>query len=226
MKKSNLFIIALGLVLMCGMTTTNIILKKEYLKIDLTDVFKNYISVESRPYSVLDISGSNGYPIEIVYKETNDIKVLRSRIGHFKSTLENDTLFVQFTGSNISREQTAQSNTPAGIIIEKSALSSVIIRNTHNRLFGFSDLNLELTLKGSSLMEINNCDLNTLKIDMKHNSRIDFLEFNTVDSLDIRMSDTSIVNLQKIDFSSINHSLADSITLVLSKETFNRILSK
>lgn len=224
MKKSNLFLITLGLIMIAGMFSTNVILKKEYQKIDLTDPYKNYVSVASPSYSVLDISGSNGYPIEIVNKKTDDIKVLRSRLHHFKSNLKNDTLYIQFTGSNISMEQSYHTKTPPGIIIEKNVLSSIIITNIHNRISNFSNQDLKLILKGNSHMEISDFHLNTMDIDVKNNSQIEFLNINTVDSLHIKMENKSIAKLQKIDFKTIKHSLSDSITFVLSKDTFNNML--
>lgn len=224
MKKSNLFLMALGLVIITGMYATNVILKKEYQKIDLTNPYKNYVSVDFSSYAVLAISGSNGYPIEIVHKKINDVKVLRSRLDHFKSILKNDTLFIQFTGSNISMEQGFHGNTPPGIIIQKNALSSIIISNTYNRVFGFSNQDLKLVLNGDSYMEISNCNLQVLEVDMKNKSQIEFLKTNTADSLNIKMANKSIARLNNIEFKTIKHSLRDSITVVLSKETFNRIL--
>ena len=224
MKKSNLYILGLVLVIITGMFASNSILKEEYQKIDLTDPYKNYLSVKSESYTVLDISGSNGYPIEIVHKKKNDIKVLRSRLNHFKKTLRNDTLFIKFTGSNIPLLQRYNTSTPAGIIIEKNILTDIISTNTHNRMSGFSNQDLKLNLLGNSLIEISDCDLNNMLIDMKNKSQIDFSSMNTVDSLNLIMANTSIASLQKIDFKTINHSLSDSITLVLSKSVFKNIL--
>ena len=214
MKKSNLYIMTLCIVIIAGMYATNIILTKEYQKIDLTDPYKNYVSVAIAPYKVLAISGSNGYPIEIVHKKTNDIKVLRSRLNHFKSTLRNDTLFIQFTGSNIPMQQRFITNTPAGIIIEKNVLVDIISTNTHNRVSGFSSQDLKIHLKGNSLMEISNCNIQTMQIEMLHKSQIDFSNMNTVDSLDLKMANSAIASLQKIAFRTIHPTLKDSITIV------------
>lgn len=226
MKKSNLFITVFGLIILFGMIATNMVLKKEYQKIDLSDPFKNYISITTKPYSVLDISGSNGYPIEIIYKEIDTIKVLRSRLKHFKSSYRNDTLFIQFTGSNVSMSQRHNSNTPPGIIIEKNKLSSIHLTDVHNRLSGFSNQDLNLSLKGNSYQEIRNCMLNTLSIEMKNTSQIEFAKANTVDSLNLKMMNTSVARLENIQFRTVNPILKDSIAFVLSKETFKHILKK
>lgn len=224
MKKSNQFLVILGLVLLTGMYATNRVLAKEYHNIDLTDPYKSYVSVPSASYSVLDISGSNGYPIEIVQNHTEDIKVLRSRMAHFKSEIKNDTLFIQFTGSNIPMEQRFHTNTPPGIIIEKSNIASIINTNTHQRISGFSDQDLTLILEEHAFTEVSHCDIHTLHIDMKHQSQIGFSQLNTADSLHLSMANTTIAKLQEIEFTAIQHTLGDSITVVLSKGVFGKIL--
>jgi len=224
MKTSTIFIIVLSLVIITVMYITNVSLKNEYHKIDLSDTFKNYVSVKSDSYSVLDISGSNGYPIEIIQNKNNDIKVLRTRLEHFKSNVKNDTLFIRFTGSNISMSQSFLTTTPSGIIIYKNNLSSIHITNTHNRISGYQHQDLNLSLKGYSHTELINTDLNTLALTMENQSQIEFLNENKVDSLSLKMTNESVANLEKIDFNKIHPVLSDSITLVLSKDVFQRIL--
>lgn len=226
MKTSNIFIIVLSLVIISAMYATNVSLKNEYKKIDLKDPFKNYVSVKTEVYTVLNISGSNGYPIEIKQEKDNDIKVLRSRLQHFKSIVKNDTLFIEFTGSNISMQQSFLTTTPSGIIIYKNKLSSIHIANTHNRISGFINQDLELNLNGNSHTEISNSTLNTLDVKMENNSQIQFLKKNNVDSLTLIMKNESVANLDRISFKKINPILSDSITLVLSKDTFKNILIK
>lgn len=226
MKKSNLYITVLGLIILFGMITTNLILKKEYQKIDLSDPFKNYTSITTKPYSVLDISGSNGYPIEIIHKKTNTIKVLRSRLKHFKSSSRNDTLFIQFTGSNVSMNQRHNSNTPSGIVIEKSKLSSIHLTDVHNRLSGYSNQDLKLSLKGNSYQEIRECKLNKLSIEIKNTSQVEFVKENTVDSLDLKMINKSVARLENIQFRTINPILGDSVVFMLSKGAFNHIIKR
>ena len=115
MKPGNILSIAILITVLSGMIFTNFILKNEYLKIDLDDEFKNYISQYIGSYSVLHIKGSNGYPIEIKKGETDDLKVLRSRLSHYNQTLVNDTLSIEFTGTNISLEQAFGNETPPTI---------------------------------------------------------------------------------------------------------------
>ncbi len=217
-------VLGLLLILALGMFTTNSILKKEYLKIDLTDTFKNYTSVNKETYKVLHISGSNGYPIDIIEKPEHTIKVLRSRQKHFKSDLRKDTLFVVFTGANISQKQAFMTDTPSGIIVESNTINTVIANNTNTRITGFSQRDLKLILEGNSLTKVFNCTMETLAIAAKDNSQFEFSRNNTIDSLYIEMSNNSVGAFEEVNFSALHHSLKDSVRLVLSKEVVQTMM--
>lgn len=222
-KKSNLMVGALVLISTIGMFATNLILKKEYLKIDLTDVYKNYISVNKATYSVLNISGSNGYPIDIIHKPHNHVRVLRSREKHVTSHLSHDTLFIEFRGANISQSQAFLTDTPSGLIIESKDLVEVISKNTNNRIIGFSNQDFTLNLAGNSLSKVFDCEVKTFNISSKNKSQFEFSQSNQVDSLRIDMSDHSIAYFQEIHFADIRHTLQDSARWVLSKNVINRV---
>ncbi|MEM8892712.1 MAG: hypothetical protein AAGD28_32325, partial [Bacteroidota bacterium] len=97
MKKSNQFLLILGSIILSMMLFTNFNLVGEYKKIDLSDPFKNYISLDVEPYAVLKLSGSNGYPIEVRQTDESELKFLRSRTEHVKHRIHADTLFISFT---------------------------------------------------------------------------------------------------------------------------------
>jgi hypothetical protein len=223
MKSSNILLLVLCTIFLSGMVYTNAVLKNEYLKIDLSDDFKNYISHPMESFSILDIKGSNGYPIEINKGNTDDVKVLRSRINHFSQQLIGDTLFIEFTGSNIPIDQTYSMNTSPGIIIEVESLSEIRTSQTYNRISNFSDQDLSITLKNSSITDVANCSLNALNLCSNDVSQFVFSQNNTVHSLQLTMKDNSIGRFEDIDFSTLNHTLDDSITLVLSKNTFVKL---
>ncbi|MFK7775815.1 MAG: hypothetical protein AB8F94_27075 [Saprospiraceae bacterium] len=225
MKPSNILSTTLFFTLIFGMYYTNIILKKEYLKIDLSDKFKNYISYNTETYSVINIEGSNGYPIEIKNGKSNDVKVLRSRKNHFKKTHVKDTLFIEFTGANISNDQSFSNETPTGIIIETNTLSKIIVSNTYNRMEGFSGQAMEIILKNSSIAEIADCKLKSLNLSSRDHSQYVFSKNNIIDSLNLIMLDKSIGRLEQLDYKTLNHSLGDSVTMVLSKNIFAKISS-
>lgn len=223
MKTSNILLLTVLFVIIFGMFYTNTTLRGEFLKIDLEDQFKNYISYEIAPYSVINIKGSNGYPIEIKKGKLDDVKVLRSRQNHFKKKLVKDTLFIEFTGANISIQQAFTNETPPGIIIENNTLSKIIISNTYNRISHFSDQELDILLKKSAVVDIAECNLKRLNLYAERKSQYLFSKNNNIDSLNLIMLDKSIGHLNDLDFLSLHQSLGDSVTLVLSKKVFDRI---
>ena len=225
MRKSNVFISILFITILAGLFMSNSALKKAYDKIDLSDPFMNYASYKSELYSVLDISGSNGYPIKVVQSDSSRIKVLRSRLKHFNQELRNDTLFVSFTGSNIPIEQRINSNTPYGIIIENSKLKGLVSTNMHSRLYDFNDTAFQILLKGNSFMEMTNCKFSDLKLSLKQSSYVRFFDQNIVDALELRMTETATASIQQIDFNRMTHHLSDSVSIVLSKDAFDKILN-
>ena len=225
MKPSNILSTSIFFAFIFGMFYTNIILKNEFLKIDLNDKYKNYISYNVGTYSVVNIEGSNGYPIEIKKTESNDIKVLRSRKNHFNKVQIKDTLFIEFTGANISNEQSFSNETPTGIIIESNSLSKIIVSNTYNRIEGFSGQDMDIILKNSSIAEIADCKLKSLNLSSEDNSQYVFSKNNRIDSLHLIMLDKSIGHLKHLDYKILNHSLGDSVTMVLSKNIFDKISS-
>jgi hypothetical protein len=223
MKPSNILSATLFFTLISGMVYTNIVLKNEYLKIDLSDKFKNYISYATETFSVVSIEGSNGYPIEIKNGKSNDVKVLRSRKNHFNQIQVKDTLFIEFTGANISAEKSFSNETPTGIIIESNTLSKIIVSNTYNRIEGFSGKEMDIELKNSSIAEIADCNLKSLNLFSRDYSQYVFSKNNIIDSLNLMMHDKSIGHLEHLNYKTLNHTLEDSITMVLSKNIFDKI---
>lgn len=179
--------------------------------------------MKSIDYSVLNIKGSNGYPIEIKKGNTSEVKVLRSRQNHFKKTLVGDTLFIEFSGSNISKEQALHNETPPGILIENNRLTKIIASNIFCRIVDYSTQDLEIQLHDASIADFVECSMNDLNLLSRDNSQFIFSKNNSIDTLDLTMNGASIGNLNEIEFQKLTHALDDSVILVLSKNTFRRI---
>lgn len=224
MKPSNIALLSLAFAFLVGMFFTNSILKKEYVKIDLDDPLKDYVSVDYESFSVLKISGSNGYPIEIEAAEKEDIKVLRRRMGFFKKELKGDTLHITFSGSNIPLEQAANSTTQPGIKIQGSAFSQIIIKDTYTRIKGLTEKNLNLYLEGNASTAVLDCRFGSLSIAAKNNSRFEFKQHNSVDTLAFTLANTSMGYLKNIDFSVLQPTLGDSAVVAMSGSSLMEII--
>lgn len=224
MKRSNQFLVLFGLITLAVLFLTNFNLVQEYNKIDLSDPFKNYVSLTTKPYSVLILSGSNGYPIEVRNEGGNGLKVLRSRVDHVVQNVISDTLFIEFTGANISRQQSRETNTPPSIIIQRETLPEIIAADIHGKISSFVAQKMSLTLKGDALIEIKDSHFKAMDVNLSHQAQIEFSNRNSTDSLLLTMSNTSVVFLKNINLQYIEQNLGDSISLVLSNDVFNSLV--
>lgn len=223
MKASNIFTLCLMATMLGSLVYFNNILAAEYEKIDLDDKYKNYATIETKPFHILHLSGSNGYPIRIQKSTTQSVKVLRSRRQHFESHQLDDTLFIRFTGANIPMDQSFQNQTPPGIIIAASDLTDIIAHNTFNKISEFDQKSMNILLYETSTADISNCTLDRIHLTAQGRSQYSFSQKNSIDSLSLIMEGSTIGRLDDISFSNIQHSLGDSVVMVLSNKVFARL---
>ncbi|MDW3647623.1 MAG: DUF2807 domain-containing protein [Bacteroidia bacterium] len=226
MKKSNEFLATLGLLIFLMMFFTNFNLVQEYKKIDLSDPFKNYISQDTEPYTVLKLTGSNGYPIEVRQADENELKLLRSRTEHLTYRIHADTLFIEFTGARISKQQSMNSTSPAAIIIQKSRLPEIIATDIHCKISDFKSEEMKLSIEGNALAEIKDCHFNRMEVGISQQGHLEFFHQNSIDSLQLNMANTSVAFLKNVNLHHIQQDLGDSIAIVLSNHVFSAFLNK
>lgn len=224
MKKSNQFLAILGLLTLFMVLFTDVKLVQAYKKIDLSDPFKNYISLELGPYAVLKLSGSNGYPIEVNYADEDELKVLRSRTEHVNHSIHKDTLFIEFTGARISKQQNQSSNSPAAIIIQKSRIPEIIATDIHCRISDFEIDEMKLSLEGHAISEIKDCQLGRMKVNIAQQGHLAFYHQNRINSLVLKMENASVAFLKNVNLHHIEPDLGDSVSLVLSNHVFNALV--
>ncbi|MCV6629460.1 MAG: hypothetical protein OIF50_06340 [Flavobacteriaceae bacterium] len=224
MKTGNLYLLCLALLLLSGMLYSNLQLKNAYFKIDLTDTYKNYLNETVQEFGVVVISGSNGYAIDFLMHEQAAIKTLRNRQEHIQRRSNKDTLFLEFTGSNITRRPGASATTNVAIILQQRILPKLILRDTYHRISGFDQQQAAMVLYGKVQVNMMDNRFQNLDVNMENQSRIDFLENNTADSLQLFMKDYSVCNLQEIQFTKLNPILKDSVTFVFSKKSMENLL--
>ena len=224
MKKSNLFLTILGILTCSMMVFTNFNLVEAYKEIDLSDPFKNYLSLDTQPYSVLKLSGTNGYPIEVKYADENGLKVLRSRTEHLKHSIQADTLFIEFTGARITKQQSQFSKAPAAIIIQRNTLPEIIAEDIHCRIADFEGSKMNLRIHGQALAEIKDCHLNHMQVDISEQGHLEFFHQNSIDSLQLNMANTSVAFLKNVNLRHIQQDLSDSVSIVLSNHVFSALV--
>ena len=224
MTKSNQFLAMLVLLTSSMMLFTNFNLAKEYEKIDLSDPFKNYISLESKPFSVLKLLGSNGYPIEVRQSDVNEIKVLRSRIDHVIQKTHADTMSLEFTGASISKQQSQLSTSPPAIVILRTSIQEIIATDVHCKIADFAMDNMKVTVNGEALAEIADCHLSKLKAEIAQQGHLEFFHQNSIDSVQLTMKNSAVAFLKNVTLHHIDQDLGDSVSIVLSNRVFDSLI--
>lgn len=226
MKSGNIALSILVLLLLTSMVWVNTQLKEVYHEIDFTDKLRSYLTIETDQYSILKVSGSNGYPIDIKQSENPSISVLRSRASQLEHRIEGDTLIIRFSGARVSPASLAATTTPAGLIISSSKLSGVILTDTHNRVTGFSQPSFTLDLRGESYTEITDNQASTLRVKASQRSSFEFYNKNTADTAYITLKDNSVGFLDGLSYHRLQPAMEDSSLMVLSKSALQALIKK
>lgn len=224
MKPGNIALSALIIMLLASMTWVNTELRTVYYEIDLTDKLRNYQPVEIAEYSVLEISGSNGYPVEIQQGAENETKILRSRMSQFEYKVTGDTLAIHFSGALVSPSTLVNTTTPAGIIISASKLKGIVLEDTHNRISGFDQGTLSLLLKGSSYTEFSDNHIDSFSLKAAGNSNFTFTTKNTADTALFTLMGASVGFLEGLSYHAFEPVLEDSALIVLSKNALRELI--
>ena len=224
MKRSNQFLSLLILLTVGMMLFTNFTLMKEYKTIDLSDPFKNYISLDYVPTNVLKLSGSNGYPIEVRHANENGLKVLRSRTEHVIQSIHGDTTRIEFTGASISKQQSILSETPPAIIIEVQYLPELKTTDIHCRIKDFNTDELNIGVGGHALIEIGDCDFVSMIVDISDHGHLEFFHENRVDTMKLTMTNTSVAYLKNVNLHYIKQDLGEAVSVVLSNKVFDSLV--
>lgn len=224
MKPGNIAFSALIIILLTSMIWVNTELRDAYYQIDLTDKLRNYLSISTDEYSILKISGSNGYPIEIQQSDKSEMKFLRSRIPQIEHKINGDTLILHFTAARVSPSSLANTVTPPGIIISCPTLSEIILEDTHNRISGFEQSLLQMKLAGSSYTEFSDNRIGTLSVHARGSSSFDFRNKSTADTAILRLKGGSVGFLEGLSYHVIEPIMEDSSLVVLSKSALQELM--
>src|SRR5438270_9822950 len=100
MKVSSVILLVTFLLLVTALFASNLLLKKEYDKIDKSDIYWTYGSILEQPFKHLVIQGGNLTNIAFEPSKKSSVRVFRMWEGFdnkaVKAFIKNDTLFVKF----------------------------------------------------------------------------------------------------------------------------------
>ncbi|MDB5089487.1 MAG: hypothetical protein JWR09_3481 [Mucilaginibacter sp.] len=218
MKTSNKILLTLLSVLLATTVFVDFLLKRAYLKINLTDPFKNYAPVAIRPFKYLNIKGGNAYAIEIKQATKLDMKVMTSRKSFLTTAQHGDTLLIKFTVMS-SMAMRDPEGLPHGLIISSPEIAEIIAEGSNNIITGWKMDSLKLTLTSNASASINNADLGKLSVRGNQNAVFNFHSENKVQYLDLRLTDSASAFLQGISYSVFNPLLTGDSQLIFNAQS-------
>ncbi len=180
MKLSTTILLVTLVLLVSAMFASNVILKKEYDKVDKSDLYWTYDKILEQPFKHLKIQGGNITHIAFEQSKNPSVRILKNWDGYdrglVKPFVKNDTLFIKF--SNIYRDQGEKQwmkwNTLVRIFSPE--LLSVDGSDTDFELFKLKQKSININLSGKSKLEVESYLYNydSLTISQKDSSEVVF----------------------------------------------------
>src|SRR4249919_3973232 len=100
MKLTSKILMLIFLLLIAGLFSSNMILKKQYDAIDKEDNYWTYNKVLEQPFTHLHITGGNGTNIYYEQSSKPSVRLLQEWVkyqgGSVKASVNNDTLYLNF----------------------------------------------------------------------------------------------------------------------------------
>jgi len=180
MKFTSKILFALLIILFAAVLSSTIILKKEYDKVDRTDLYWNYETVFQKPFKYLKISGGNGTKIAYEPSIKCSVKILQEwkdlRKGEIKAHVEKDTLYINFdyVPDNLYTKFWMRNITTVRIFSPK--LLSVDAHNTMLEMFKIKQRSFHINISGRSIFEVESMipSLDSLTITQNDSSKVVF----------------------------------------------------
>ncbi|MDQ2719373.1 MAG: hypothetical protein M3Z26_06370 [Bacteroidota bacterium] len=180
MKFTSKVLLALLVVLIGGLLSSNIILKKEYDKVDKTDIYWNYEKVLQQPFKYLKITGGNGTKIAFEQSPKFSVRVLqewkRWHNGELKAHVNNDTLFIDFdfVPANLYEKSWMKGITPVRIFAPQ--LLSINGFNNNFEIFKLKQKSIYVNMSGKSVFEVESMipDMDSINVIQKDSASVEF----------------------------------------------------
>src|SRR5690349_2451975 len=100
MKLTTRILMLTLIVMIGGLLSSNMILKKQYDALDKSDIYWTYNKILEQPFKYLDITGGNGTNIFYEQSDKPSVRLLQEWVsyhhGEIKAIVKNDTLFLNF----------------------------------------------------------------------------------------------------------------------------------
>lgn len=180
MKLSTTFLLVTLILLVTALFASNVLLKKEYDKVDKSDLYWTYGKISELPFKHLWIEGGNVTNIAFEQSKKASVRVSKNWIGYekglVKTLVRNDTLFVKFPNTYKDEGEKRWLKWNTLVRIFSPELLSVSGSDTDIGLFKLRQKNININLSGKSKLEVESYlyNLDTLRITQRDSSEVIF----------------------------------------------------
>lgn len=158
MKISTRILIGLLLMMIAGLLSSNMILKKQYDAIDKEDVYWTYNKILEQPFKHLHITGGNGTHIFYEPSHKPSVRLLQEWVtyhrGEVKAIVRNDTLFLNFDYKPANLYEKFYLENAAPVRIFSPELLSVNGYNTNFEMQKLKQKTISVNMAGKSRFEV------------------------------------------------------------------------
>ena len=236
MKFTSKILLTLLVIVIGALLSSNIILKKEYNKVDKSDIYWNYENVLQQPFKYLVIKGGNTTRIAFEQSPKYSVRILqewqRYHNGEIKTQVSNDTLYINFDFNPSAGDETFWMQSITTIRVFSPELLSVNGFNTNFEMFKLKQKSIDVNMSGKSTFEVESLipNLDTLHISQKDSSAVVFEmspDYKKSETFHVKYVDADVKGVSMLDLGhgqidSLQLSIADSSGILLSGGTLRK----
>jgi len=180
MKLSSRILLSMLIIHMAGLLLSNIVLKKEYNKIDKSDLYWNYTSVLTQHFKYLKIEGGNITNIAFEQSKNFSVRVLndwqRYNPELIQSLVKNDTLFIKFIYKSDNPNVKDWMKSTTLVRIFSPELLSVEGFNANFEMFKLKQKSIAVNMSGKSIFEVESMipDMDSINVVQKDSASVEF----------------------------------------------------
>ena len=221
MKFTTRILVLIFVLMIAGLLSSNMILKKQYDAIDKSDIYWTYNKVLEKPFKYLHITGGNETNIYYEPSAKPSVRLLQEWVkyhnGEIKANVVNDTLFLNFDYKPASPFDKFWLANAAPVRIFSPELLSVTGNNTHFEMQKVKQKSINVNITGRSKFEVESISktMDTVNVYQRDSSEIVFeispenLSTIVIDNTRIGFSTTNTTQTNRDESMSINSVQAD-----------------
>jgi hypothetical protein len=222
MKLSSRILLSMLVILVTSLLLSNIVLRKEYNKIDKGDLYWNYTTVFNQPFKYLKIDGGNDTRIAFEQNKNFSVRILndweRFHPPLVQSFVKNDTLFIKFIYKTDNPGEKGWMRSANLVRIFSPELMSVEGFNTNFEMYKLKQKSIAVNMSGKSKFEIESMipALDSISVSQKDSSEVVFEMSPDYKSKD--EEDASVKKEFQIHFGDKTIAAGDALTEIKSDE--------